>query len=176
MCGSEVYISQNIVSLIKDKKASTLANSKYLLFELPMNYPVTYMEEIIFEIQANGMIPVLAHPERYAFVQKNPNMIYDWIQKGVLMQSNFACISGYYGTSAKNTLKKLLKANMIHFLASDAHRQDKYVKIEENLKELEKWISKEKIIKLTKTNPKHILEDKELTIEEPSKIKKSLFH
>lgn len=146
-----------------------------MLFELPMNYPVTYIEEIIFEIQANGMIPVLAHPERYVFVQKKPNMVYDWIQKGVLIQANFASISGYYGTGAKNTLKKLLKANMIHFLASDAHRHDKYVKIKDNLKELEKWISKEEIVKITKTNQEHILKNIEIKIEEPIKIKKSLF-
>lgn len=140
-----------------------------------MNYSVAYLNEVIFEIQSNGMIPVIAHPERYDFIQKDPNMVYEWIQKGVLIQSNFASSTGYYGNHAKNTLKKLLKANMVHFLGSDAHQKEKYMQINENINQIKRWISEEQIVKITKTNPQHILENKELKIEEPIKIKKGIF-
>lgn len=175
-CGSEIYVTPNLLKLIEEKKASTLANSKYVLFELPMNQTVKYLEDVIFEIKASGLIPVIAHPERYSCVQDNPNFVYELIKEGVLFQANFASISGYYGKQAKKTLVKLLKANMIHFLGSDSHRSSKYEQISENIKQLEKVISKEKIEELTKINPKHILENKEIKIEEPSYIKRGLFH
>lgn len=114
-CGSEIYITQNLVKLIKEEKASTLANSNYVLFELPMNNNILYLNEIIFEIKSSGFIPIIAHPERYAFVQQNPNMLIDLIKQGVLFQGNYASIIGKYGNHAKNTIKKLLKADMIHF-------------------------------------------------------------
>ena len=69
-CGNEIFVTQNLINLIKEKKASTLANSKYVLFELPMNNNVIYLNEIIFEIKSYGLIPVIAHPERYAFVRR----------------------------------------------------------------------------------------------------------
>lgn len=161
---------------MEQNKASTLANSRYVLFELPMDHMVNYLEEVIFEIKASGLIPVIAHPERYRYIQQNPNFVGDLIKKGVLFQANFASIGGYYGKKAKQTLVKLLKANMIHFLGSDAHQIEKYDIIEENIKELQKVITKEKIEELTMINPKHILENTEIQIEEPRTIKKGLFH
>ncbi|MBO5478813.1 MAG: hypothetical protein J6A04_03755 [Clostridia bacterium] len=174
--GSEIYVTPNIVELIQEKKASTLANSKYVLFELPMNNMINYLDEVVFKIKGSGLIPVIAHPERYSYVQKNPNFVGELIRNGVLFQSNFASISGYYGKTAKKTLIKLLKADMIHFLASDSHNSEKYDKIAENIQELEKIISKEKIEKLTLINPKHILENTQIQIEEPKVIKRGLFH
>lgn len=175
-CGSEIYITPNLVKLIEEKKASTLADSKYVLFELPMNQTVKYLEDVIFEIKAKGMIPVIAHPERYSYVQDNPNFVVELIKKGVLFQANFASISGYYGRKAQKALIKLLKANAIHFFGSDSHDSEKYEKIGENLNELEKIISKEKIEELTKKNPGYILANKEIKIEEPTYIKRGLFH
>lgn len=173
--GSEIYVTPNIVNLIEEKKASTLANSKYILFELPMNNMINYLDEVIFKIKASGLIPVIAHPERYSYIQKNPNFVGELIKQGVLFQGNFASISGYYGVAAKKTLIKLLKANMIHFLGSDSHNSEKYGKIADNIKDLEKIISKEKLEELTLINPKHILENTEIKIEEPTCIKKGLF-
>lgn len=137
---------------------------------------VNYLSEVIFEIKASGLIPVIAHPERYSYVQNNPNLVGELIKNDVLFQANFASISGYYGEKAKKTLIKLLKANMIHFLGSDSHKSEKYDKIEDNIKELEKIVSKEKIEELTTINAKHILENTKIKIEEPKRIKKGLFH
>jgi protein-tyrosine phosphatase len=173
--GSEIFVTQNIVELIKDKKATTLADSKYVLFELPRNSKINYLDNVIFEIKSNGLIPVIAHPERYSYVQSNPNFVYDLIKNGVLFQANYASITGYYGQNTKRTLKKLLKANMIHFLGSDSHNDKKYDNIEECIKVLKKIISKDKLEELTTINPRHILNDEQIKIEEPKKIKRGIF-
>ena len=47
-----------------------------LIYDMPLN-------EIIYELMENKFVPILAHPERYSFVQKNPNFVYNLIQKGV---------------------------------------------------------------------------------------------
>lgn len=174
-CGNEIYITPNLINLIKENKASTLAGSRYVLFELPMNQRITYLSEVIFEIKANGMVPVIAHPERYVYVQENPNFVVELVKNGVLFQSNFASINGYYGNKARKTLIKLLKANTIHFLGSDTHRSLKYTMIRKDIKKLKRIISKEKLEQLTTINPKHILEDQEIQIEEPTYIKRLFY-
>ncbi len=173
--GSEIYVNPNLVTLIKEKKASTLSGSRYVLFELPMNSKVNYLEQLIFEIQANGLVPIIAHPERYQYVQENPNFVVNLITKGVLFQANFASIGGYYGKRAKKTLIRLLKANAIHFLAVDAHNHEKYDIIQEQIQKLKKIISKEQLEQLTTVNPNHILKNLKLQTEQPKRIKKGLF-
>lgn len=173
--GSEIYITENIIELLKNNEAATVNGSKYVLFELPMNIKPMYLNDIIFELLQYSYIPVLAHPERYSFVQKNPEEIYDLIQKGVLMQSNFGSFIGEYGEKAETTVKKLLKCNMIHFLGSDVHRQETvYPKISNVIEEMQTIVGEEKIEELTEINPRLALNNEKIEISEPEHIKVSL--
>lgn len=174
--GTEAYASLELKQFVKDNKVATLSNSRYLLFELPMNSKPKYLEEVIYDILDLKLIPIIAHPERYAYVQQNPNMLIELINKGVMFQSNFGSIIGLYGKNAKNTVEKLLKSDMIHFLGTDTHKQNTiYPMINEILIKLEKTIGKDKIKQLTETNPGLVLENKRIEMEEPKEIKKSFF-
>ena len=99
--GNEIYMSDNIIKLLEDGKASTLNDTSYVLFELPMNAEPLNLYDTIYEMQQYKIVPILAHPERYSFVQTDPELIYDLIEKGVLMQSNYGSIIGQYGKKAQ---------------------------------------------------------------------------
>lgn len=173
--GNEVYISENIISLLQDGKASTINNTNYILFELPLNQEPMNLYNIIYEMMQHKLVPVLAHPERYTFIQKEPQLVYDLIQRGVLMQGNYGSIIGIYGEKAQIIIKKLLQNNMIHFLGSDVHRQNTiYPKMPRILSELNSIISEEKIEEITNTNPNLLLQNKRIVIDEPSEIKFNL--
>ena len=170
--GSEIYISENTSNLIKKKEASALRNSKYVLFEFPLNAKPANMKDLIYDIQKNKRIPILAHPERYSFIQEEPELLNELIQIGVLMQVNYSSFVGRYGSHAQTLAKKMLKCNMIHFLGSDAHRQNTtYKEIKEVIKIVDNIAGKEKRIELTETNPKHIVDKERFEIEEPDEIK-----
>ena len=169
--GNEIYISENIMDLLINRKASTINNTSYVLFEMPLNAEPMNLYDVIYSLQENKLVPVLAHPERYSFVQKEPELIYDLIQKGVLMQANYGSILGQYGENAKMIVKKFLENDMIHFLGSDVHRQYSiYKKIPQALEEIRKIIGEEKLEKLTTTNPKLVLTNKRIDIEEPEEF------
>ena len=105
--GNEIYATRDIVDLIKDSKAMSLNNSRYVLFELPMQDMPMNLDEIIYLLLENKYIPIIAHPERYRYVQENPNILIEYIEKGVLFQSNLVSIIGVYGNTIKETVKKL---------------------------------------------------------------------
>ena len=105
--GAEVYIDVDIIEKIKNETIPKINNSKYLLIELPMQTQMLSADDIIHTILSNNIVPIIAHPERYKYVQDNPNILIDYIEKGVLFQANFASIIGYYGNSAKKTVIKL---------------------------------------------------------------------
>lgn len=169
--GNEIYLSENIMNLLINRKASTINNTSYVLFEMPLNAEPMNLYDVIYSLQENKLVPVLAHPERYSFVQREPELIYDLIEKGVLMQSNYGSILGQYGENAKMIVKKFLENDMVHFLGSDVHRQNTiYKKIPQALEEIKEIIGEEKLERLTTINPKLVLENKKIDIEEPKEF------
>ena len=174
--GNEIYATENIINLMNTNKVASLNNNKYVLIEFPMQTKPINMDQVIYLLLQEGKIPVIAHPERYNYVRENPNMLLEYIDQGVLFQSNYGSIIGMYGSEIKETAKKLLTHNMIHFLGSDNHRINTvYKHIPEVLNILEKWIGKEKTLELTTENPSYVLNNEEFDIDEPIELKKTLF-
>ena len=156
--GSEIYISTDIVELLKEGKASTINGTNYVLFELPMNSKPLFVKEVVYKLIENGYNPIIAHPERYSYVKENIEFVRELKNMGALFQSNYGSVIGMYGSSAKKTLKKLLKEDLITFLGSDVHAVGQiYPKIPKILRKLEKWISPEKLKELTTLNAEKIL-------------------
>lgn len=174
---NEIYITDSIIQLINDGLVSTINNSKYVLLETPMTVEPLNFLQVVYQILEAEKIPIVAHPERYEFIQKNPNKVYNLIQEGVLFQSNMGSLIGLYGKEAKKTVIKLLKNNMVHFMGSDTHSPDSiYKKIGTALSELEKILPNDKIIKITYENAKKVLNNEKIEIEEPMKIKQGFFN
>lgn len=172
---NEIYLSDNMMKLLIEGKASTINNSSYVLFEMPLNAEPMNLYDVIYSLQENKLIPVLAHPERYSFVQKEPELITDLIQKGVLMQANYGSILGQYGEKAQIIVKKFFESNMIHFLGSDVHRQKTiYKRIPDALRQIEEIVGEQKLNELTTINPELALNNKKIEIEEPYDISLSL--
>lgn len=161
--GSEIYISHGIIDFLKDKKASTINGSKYVLFELPMNVKTMYAKETIYRLIENGYVPIIAHPERYKYIQEEVEYAQELADMGALFQSNYGSIIGMYGRNAEKTVKKMLKQDLIQFLGSDVHMVGQvYPKIPKILKKLNKIISSDKIEELTTKNPQLVLDNKDI--------------
>ena len=168
---NEIYISDNMMRLLEEGKASTINNSCYVLFELPLNSEPLNLYDVIYSLQENKLIPILAHPERYSYVQKEPELVYDLIEKGCLMQSNYGSIIGQYGVKAEFIVRKFFENNMIHFLGSDVHRQNSiYPKIPFALEKIREIVGEQKLEELTTINPKLVLANKKIDIDEPEEF------
>lgn len=176
--GNEVYVTRNIEELIFSEEIATLNRSRYVLFELPMAQNIPYLNDVIYSLLGENLIPIIAHPERYTFYQKDQSQMVELIEKGVLFQANLGSIIGLYGKDAKKALIQMLKTDKIHFLASDVHRFGTiYPKMNEIIEELKKYISKEKIEELTQIHANLVLQNEDIDIENPLRVeeKKGLF-
>lgn len=174
---NEIYIANDIVDLLESKKASTINGSKYVLFELPMNEEPPNLLEVIYSLKENKKVPIIAHPERYLYIQEEPNKLLELIDMGVLFQANYGSIVGQYGKACEKTIKTLLKNNFIHFLGTDIHKSTSiYYKIEEIKKELEKILTQEQIEALLEKNAEKVLKNEKIEIEDPIFIKKSFLN
>ena len=174
--GNEIYITENINQLLDENKASSINNGRYVLFELPLNAEALNLNRVVYQMLEKGRIPILAHPERYPFVQKDPNVLIPLIEEGVIIQSNYGSIIGQYRKDAQVTVKKMLQHNMVHLLGSDVHRPNSiYLGIEGALEELEKLIGTDKVKEITEYNPQKIINGETIDIDNPTIIKKGIF-
>ena len=170
--GAEAYISNNIYELIEKEELPTLNNSKYLLMELPMNNKVLYLDNVIYSLESKGITPIIAHPERYSYVQNDIKFVEELVERGVLFQSNYGSIIGKYGNDASKCAKKLLKKKLIHFLGTDTHKSNSiYAQMNIILKKLEKITGKEYLELLSVINPEIVINNG--NVESKINIKKS---
>ena len=160
--GMEIYITNQMEELLENKKILTLANSGYMLIELPLATNVKYFDYVVYYLEAKGIKPIIAHPERYKCVQKDPDIVEEYIEKGCLIQCNYGSIVNLYGREAEKTIKTLLKKNQVHFLGSDVHRENgTYLIILDAIKKIRKIIGENKINEITTINPKKILQNRQ---------------
>ena len=89
------------------------------------NFSVKEVIEILYELQIKGIVPVIAHPERYIKFIKNPSLINEFIREGFLFQLNIGSITGDFGKEVKKTAEIFLKNKIYSFFGSDAHRDEK---------------------------------------------------
>jgi protein-tyrosine phosphatase len=103
---------------------------------------------------------ILAHPERYEYVQKDISYLDEFIEMGILLQGNYESIIGKYGRKAEKTLKKLLKQGKIDLLATDTHKKGStYSKMDEIENKLRKIVSEDYFEDLTTNIPRDILKN-----------------
>ena len=121
--GQEVYYSRKLIEYYNDKIIGTINNTKYMLIELPMlEFNIDEVINTIYELQIRGIVPIIAHPERYKPFIKKPSMINSLIKEGMLFQMNTGSIVGDFGKDVKKTAAKYLEHNVYSFIGSDAHR------------------------------------------------------
>ncbi len=163
--GNEIYITNQMTDLLSEKKASTINNSKYVLFELPMNTKAMDVKEVVFRLMEKGYVPIIAHPERYEYVKGNIEYVRELADMGVLFQSNYGSSIGMYGKKAQKTQKKLLEEGLIQFFGSDVHTVEQiYTKMPKILKKLRKIISEEELEQFSTVNPQKVLNNEDIEI------------
>ncbi len=99
-------------------------NPHYLLLEFPYaGWPLD-LPTRIFELGGRRMTTVLAHPERNAEVQADPDRLRPLVHQGALVQVTSASLDGRLGRTAQTTGSRLLELELAHLIASDAHAPD----------------------------------------------------
>ena len=162
--GNEIFVDENIKELIKKDEVSTINNSRYVFIELPRNDSINKIEDIIFSLKSKGLVPIIAHPERYMIFKTDYDLLYDFIDRGVLFQVNFESISGKYGKDSKKLAKYILKHNLATLLGGDVHHDTSifFDKFNKNKKKIVKLVKEDKFNELISINPKKILNNESL--------------
>lgn len=164
--GSELFVhSSNLAELLDGNKVMTLNRSRYLLAEFNFHSQGESISVLLDRILRRGYVPVIAHPERYAAVQREPRLVVDWFSRGCIIQLNKGSLLDRLGKGAYATGMHLLRSGLAHVIASDAHnmlhRPPGFLSL---MPVLKYYCSEEYIKTLLEDNPLRIVSDQPIPI------------
>lgn len=118
--GQEVFLRPGVGQLIRRGRLATLNRSRYLLTELDPPESRRTAFALLEEVRAEGLVPVLAHPERCAFLWEDPSCAEE-LSSLALLQVNKDSFFGLFGRETRRTAIELCRRGLASVAASDAH-------------------------------------------------------
>ena len=117
---SEYMIDESLIEKAEKRELLTISE-KYVLIEMSFSGIPKNALDIIFKLQMNNYVPILAHPERYTFLNNDFKKFYKFKNAGCKFQINLLSLTGDYGKTIVKLSDKLIKNNLIDFSGSDIH-------------------------------------------------------
>ena len=160
--GNEIFYSENALRSLARGEAMGMNDTRYVLVEFAPYTDYRYMRMAIQQMQYEGYWPILAHVERYTNVINRMDKAVGLKEDtGCYFQVNAASITGEYGFTTKKVTRKLLREELVEFIATDAHRNEgkRSPKMKACAEWVEKKMGREKAEKIFRRNPEAILAD-----------------
>lgn len=158
--GQEIYYSHDVLDKLKNKEILTMEDSQYVLVEFSVGDEIRRIKEGLNNLLMQGYSPILAHVERYELLDKDMETIEELADAGVYLQVNSGSLLGYLGGAKKRFVKKLLKEQLVTFIASDAHDSEKRKpQFKKCVEYLSKKIGEKMVWQIFYENPQKIIEN-----------------
>jgi protein-tyrosine phosphatase len=119
--GSDAHVRPDFVSALRSGTLLTLHDSRYVLFEPPHSIMPQRLDDLLFNVMAAGYVPILTHPERLKWIERDYEFMVNAFKSGVWMQITAGSLTGRFGTRPQYWAQRMLSEGMVHILATDAH-------------------------------------------------------
>ena len=155
----EYFVDLLFLEKLQESKIIPYPDGEHILIEFAFSISPLNWEQIIFNIQTEGYIPILAHPERYDWLNSVPQFISEFTHRGGLLQGNIGSYNGHYGRYVRKKFISLLEENKYSFLATDTHSPKQLREVIATIPKLEKNFGEKKIKYLLNDNPAKIIKE-----------------
>ena len=136
--GAEVFFSPGLCEL--DTRALCMGDTAYLLLEFPTTHKPHFIRQTLYNLQQQGIVPLIAHIERYPYVLEDPTLLYDWVAAGAYAQINAGAL---LEPKLCKKLCKFIQWGLVHVISTDTHSPDKRPpRMAQGVQQLEKLLGK----------------------------------
>ena len=94
---------------------------KIMLLEFPHGHVVPGSQKLVAWLLAQGIRPMIAHPERNRQIMKDASMLQPFIDSGCWLQVTAGSVTGHFGERSHSVAHQLLESDQVKVLASDGH-------------------------------------------------------
>ncbi len=157
--GSELHLVPELPEALERGQAMTIADrGRAVLVELPVFTVPVGADQILDDLLAMGLTPVIAHPERNRALAASPERLGDWVDRGCLGQVTAQSCTGAFGSTSQEAARTMIVNGWIHVMASDAHRDRRRIpQLSLGRDMVARWTSPELARLLVRTHPKALI-------------------
>lgn len=119
--GADVHLAPGLLQDVQGGRIPTLAGSRYLLLEPPHHVAPPRFEDVLFELLAAGIVPVITHPERLSWVEQHYDLFVRAASRGVFLQITAGALTGRFGKRVRYWGDRFVGEGHAHMIATDAH-------------------------------------------------------
>ena len=120
---AEYFIDEHFQDLLRNKIPLLTLSGNIVLVEFSMVTAPMDLQQVIFEMEIQNYQPVIAHPERYIYLNRKKEFFDDLKASGCYFQLNLLSLSGHYGSSVQELAEYLLKKNYYDYAGTDLHHE-----------------------------------------------------
>lgn len=117
----EVFLDDAAAGMLRAGSLFTINRTRYVLGEFDFEEHTETVCRRLDVLQQLGYIPVLAHPERYRCMQKDPELGYALAAGGCVLQINAGSVLGIFGARCRETAMQLMELGSVGLISTDAH-------------------------------------------------------
>jgi protein-tyrosine phosphatase len=120
--GAELRIDASLPARLRSGELLTLNNgSGYVLLELPDEALPDNLAEFFWNLQINGFRPILSHVERNALLREHPQLLFTWVENGILAQVTAASLLEGFSEEIREFARFLVERRLVQMLVTDTH-------------------------------------------------------
>lgn len=118
---AEYFLDDHVAGILKSGEPLLTISGKMVLVEFSLAYPSHGLKDILFDMQMQGYQPVIAHPERYIYLERNKEFYEELKDIGCLFQLNLLALTGHYGKSVQEMAHYLTRKEYYDLVGTDLH-------------------------------------------------------
>jgi protein-tyrosine phosphatase len=119
--GGEIALSRLPDLSPEELDGLRLGGGRHLLLESPLSPAAGDFDTLLLRIHARGESILIAHPERSPMFQREPERLVALVEAGLLCSITAGSIRGQFGEAVRRFTIEILRAGLVHDIASDAH-------------------------------------------------------
>ena len=120
---AEYFMDDHFNELLRKKTPLLTISGNMVLVEFSMVAAPLDLQEVIFNLQMLDYQPVLAHPERYTYLNRRRELLENLKTTGCLFQLNLLSLTGYYGEQVQELAEYLLENDYYDLAGTDLHHE-----------------------------------------------------
>jgi protein-tyrosine phosphatase len=154
--GAENFWDDLFLERVQTRAQPTYTGGRAFLIEIDVRMAPPRFEDALFQIRVAGLLPVLAHPERYAPFWDVPARL-EALARTSAMVVDLGALDGAHGPRQCDVARALIKKGLAHALASDVHSLADVRAAAAGIAWVKKKMGEKTVTRLLDENPRRIL-------------------
>jgi len=154
---SEHFLDDIVFQRLLKKQALPYPGEKAVLVEFPPQVLPARVDARLFDLRCSGLLPVIAHPERYQPVWRDPACLDPLFEAGACLLLDICSLVGKYGRAAQKAAEALLEEEAYQAACTDSHRPSDVDEVAKAIERLDELVGEEERTRLLSTGPRGIL-------------------